>query len=84
MFGALLLIPRWNDRAGWLTNYWIVSGLLLGFGQVLGLQEMGVASQLGARLGVASIAARGASGGQAPRRSVFLGRKFRLPAAPLR
>ena len=43
-------------RAGWLTNYWIVSGLLLGLGQVLGLREMGVANQLGARLGLASIA----------------------------
>jgi hypothetical protein len=45
---ALLLIPQWNQRAGWLTNYWVVSGLLLGFGQELGFQEMGLASQLGA------------------------------------
>jgi arylsulfatase A-like enzyme len=81
-FGALLLIPRWGDRAGWLTNYWIVSLLLLGLGQELGLQEMGVASQLGARLGVASmlLAALLLLGVAA---SVFLGRRFRLPAVPL-
>ena len=53
--GALLLIRPWNDRAGWLTNYWIVSGLLLGIGQLIGLREMGVAGQLGARLGVARL-----------------------------
>ena len=64
VFGALLLIPQLRDKAGWLTNYWIVSGLLLGLGQVLGLQEMGVASQLGARLGVASKVLDGASGGR--------------------
>ena len=83
VFGGLLLIPRWNARAGWLTNYWIVSGLLLGFGQEFVFQEMGVASQLGARLGMASIVlavllVAGAAG------SVLLGRKFRLPSAPLR
>ncbi len=81
-FVAVLLIPQLHDKAGWLTNYWVVSGLLLGFGQMLGLQEMGVASQLGARLGVASNAlavllVAGAAG------SVLIGRKFRLPAAPL-
>jgi hypothetical protein len=51
VFCALLLIRSWNNRAGWLTNYWIVSGLLLGIGQLIGLREMGVAGQLGARLG---------------------------------
>jgi arylsulfatase A-like enzyme len=81
-FAALLLIPQLHDKAGWLTNYWIVSGLLLGLGQVLGLQEMGVASQLGARLGVASkvltvLLVAGAAG------SVLIGRKFRPPAALL-
>ena len=65
-----------------LTNYWIVSGLLLGLGQVLGLQEMGVASQLGARLGVATkvltvLLVAGAAG------AVLIGREFRLPAALL-
>ena len=74
----LLLIRRWNDRAGWLTNYWIVSGLLLGFGQVLGLREMGVASQLGARLGMASLAARGPSAGS--RRGFRISRKEVPPA----
>jgi arylsulfatase A-like enzyme len=82
-FVALLLIPQLHDKAGWLTNYWIVSGLLLGFGQVLGLAEMGVASQLGARLGVASkvltvLLVAGAAG------SVLMGRRFRLPGTLLR
>jgi arylsulfatase A-like enzyme len=82
VFVALLLIPQWNGKGGWLTNYWIVSGLLLGLGQVLGLQEMGVASQLGARLGVVSklvtfLLVAGAAG------SVLIGRRFRLPAALL-
>src|SRR5262245_5421621 len=54
VLGALLLIRPWNDRAGWLTNYWMISVLLLGLGQVLGLREMGVAGQLGARLDVAT------------------------------
>jgi arylsulfatase A-like enzyme len=83
LLGALLLIPQWNQRAGWLTNYWIVSGTLLGFGQELGFQEMGLASQLGARLGLASIVlAILLLGGVAA--SVILGRKFHLPAAALR
>lgn len=83
VFGALLLIPRWGGRAGWLTNCWIVSGLLLGFGQELGLKEMGVASQLGAPLGKATIIlASLLLGGAAA--AVLLGRKFRLPAGPLR
>src|ERR1035441_5158495 len=83
VFGALLLIPRWGGRAGWLTNCWIVSGLLLGFGQELGLKGMGVASQLGAPLGKATIIlAALLLGGVAA--AVFLGRRFRLPAAPLR
>ena len=43
-FVAVLLIPQLHDKAGWLSNYWVVSGLLLGFGQVLGLQAMGVAA----------------------------------------
>jgi hypothetical protein len=55
VLGALLLVRQWNDGAGWLTNYWIVSGLLLGIGQLIGLQVMGVAGQLGARLGVARL-----------------------------
>src|SRR5713101_343812 len=83
VFGGLLLIRRWNDRAGWLTNYWIVSGLLLGFGQVLGFQEMGFAGQLGARLGVATWLLAAFLLGLAAT-SVFVGRKFQLPAAPLR
>jgi arylsulfatase A-like enzyme len=82
-FGALLLIPRWRDRAGWLTNYWVVSGLLLGLGQEYVFQEMFVASQLGARLGRASMALAVALAAVAAA-SVVLGRKFRLPAAPLR
>jgi arylsulfatase A-like enzyme len=83
VFGALLLSSRWRDRAGWLTNYWVVSGLLLGFGQEFVFQEMGVASQLGARLGVASmLLAVLLLGGAAA--SVFLGRRFPLPFAPLR
>ena len=81
-FSALLLIPQLRDKAGWLTNYWVVSALLLGFGEVLGLEAMGVASQLGARLGTASntlsvLLVAGAVG------AVLIGRKFRLPAAPL-
>ena len=83
MFCALLLIRSWNNRAGWLTNYWIVSGLLLGIGQLIGLREMGVAGQLGARLGVASLLLE-AFLLVAVAASVFLGRKFQLPAAPLR
>ena len=80
---ALLLIRRWNDGAGWLTNYWVVSGLLLGFGQLLGLREMGVANQLGARLGIASLALTALLLGVTAA-SVLFGRKFRLPAVPLR
>ena len=83
VFGALLLIRPWNDRAGWLTNYWMVSVLLLGLGQVLGLREMGVAGQLGARLGVATLLLAAFLLGSAAA-SVFLGRKFQMPAAPLR
>jgi arylsulfatase A-like enzyme len=82
VFAVLLLIPQLQDKTGWLTNYWIVSGLLLGLGQVLGLEAMGVASQLGASLGMASklltfLLVAGAAG------SVVIGRRFRLPAVLL-
>jgi len=83
VLGALLLIRQWNDRVGWLTNYWIVSVLLLGLGQVLGLREMGVAGQLGARLGLATLLLAASLLGSAAA-SVHLGRKFQIPAAPLR
>jgi arylsulfatase A-like enzyme len=83
LFAALLLIRRWNDGAGWLTNYWVASGLLLGFGQLLGLREMGVANQLGARLGIASLALTALLLGVTAA-SVLFGRKFHLPAVPLR
>ena len=82
-FASLLLIRRWNDGAGWLTNYWVVAGLLLGFGQLLGLREMGVANQLGARLGIASLVLAAILAASAAA-SVFFGRKFRLPVVPLR
>jgi arylsulfatase A-like enzyme len=82
-FSALLLIRPWRESTGWLTNFWIVSGLLLGFGQVLGLGEMGVASQLGARLGLASLALTILLAGSTVG-SVFVGRKWPLPVAALR
>src|SRR5579862_1186131 len=46
-FSALLAIATsssvWSDRFGLLTNPWVVSGLLLGFGQVWVIINMGVA-----------------------------------------
>jgi arylsulfatase A-like enzyme len=82
VFAACLLVSRLGKQVGWLTNAWIVSGLLLGFGQELGLKEMGVASQLGAPLGKATvILAALLAGGTAG--AILLGRRFRLPAAPL-
>jgi arylsulfatase A-like enzyme len=83
VFGGLLVVRPWHDRAGWLTNYWFVSGLLLGLGQVLGLKEMGVASQLGARLGVATLVLAACLLGSVAA-SIFVGNKFPLPAIPLR
>ena len=83
VFVALLLVRPWNDWAGWLTNYWMVSLLLLGLGQVLGLREMGVAGQLGARLDVASLLLAAFLLGSAAA-GVFLGRRFQVPFAPLR
>ena len=83
LFAGLLLVRRWTDKASWLTNYWIVSFLLLGLGQVLGLKEMGVAGQLGARLGMATLALAIFLLGIVAS-SIFLGRRFPLPAAPLR
>jgi arylsulfatase A-like enzyme len=46
---------RWMDRAGLLTNYWVISGILLGLGQYFALADMATAVQLGARLGIWSI-----------------------------
>lgn len=83
LFGALLLTPRLHDRAGWLTNYWVISAMLLGLGQEFVFHWMGVANQLGARLGVATMSlAVLLLGGSAA--SVFLGRRFPLPGPPLR
>ncbi|MEO8595845.1 MAG: sulfatase [Candidatus Solibacter sp.] len=83
ILGGLLVIPAWRTGTGWLTNYWIVSGLLLGLGQVLALQGMGVASQLGARLGLASLALWVILGGTASA-AVLAGRNLRLPVTALR
>ena len=47
---AGLLSPRWMDRPGLLTNYWVISALLLGLGQKFSL-DMSMAAQLGARVG---------------------------------
>ena len=44
--------PQWMDRPGLLTNYWVISALLLGLGQEFALLEMSVAAQLGARIGL--------------------------------
>ena len=49
--------------AGWLTNYWIVSGLLLGFGQVLGLRRDGSRQPVGRPPGNGFASACGASAG---------------------
>lgn len=83
VLGALLLVPRWNAAAGWLTNYWVMWGLLLGLGQELAFQEMGVAQQLGARLGIASMVLATMLAGSAAA-AIVLGRKMRLPDAQLR
>jgi arylsulfatase A-like enzyme len=58
-------------------------GLLLGLGQEMVLREMGVASQLGVRLGLAWMVLAALLVGSAAA-AVWLGRKFRRPAAPLR
>ncbi|MEO8597382.1 MAG: sulfatase [Candidatus Solibacter sp.] len=83
VFGVLLLVPRLRAATGWLTSYWVMPGLLLGLGQQLVLKEMGVASQLGAPVKVASIALTALllTGAAV---AVFVGRKASLPAAPLR
>lgn len=49
---AAVVSDRWRDRAGLLTNYWITAVLLLGTGTEIRLRQMGVAGQLGARLGL--------------------------------
>ncbi len=82
-FGVLLLVPRWRTGTGWLTNYWIMSGLLLGLGQELVFKAMGVASQLGAPVTVASIALAVLLLGSAIA-AILLGRRVSLPSAPLR
>lgn len=44
--------PQWMDRPGLLTNYWVISALLLGLGQEFALMDMWTAAQLGARIGL--------------------------------
>jgi arylsulfatase A-like enzyme len=47
LLSGLRSLP-WMDRPGLLTNYWVISGLLLGLGQWTILLEAGSATQLGA------------------------------------
>ena len=42
---------RWIDRTGLLTNYWVISGLLLGLGQKFAA-EANMSSQLGTHVGL--------------------------------
>jgi arylsulfatase A-like enzyme len=42
---------RWMDRPGLLTNYWVISALLLGLGQKFAL-ESSMADKMGARIGL--------------------------------
>jgi arylsulfatase A-like enzyme len=83
VLGVLLLVPRLRTATGWLTSYWVMPGLLLGLGQLLVIKDMGVASQLGAPVKLASIALTALlmTGAAA---AVYVGRKASLPAAPLR
>jgi arylsulfatase A-like enzyme len=61
-FIALILAAfrslTWMDRPGLLTNYWLISGLLLGLGQLFTLMETGTASQLGANVSTGTQALR--------------------------
>jgi arylsulfatase A-like enzyme len=54
IFLLLLLVAlrsvQWMNRLGLLTNYWVISGLLLGVGQEHSLLEMDSAAQLGASI----------------------------------
>jgi arylsulfatase A-like enzyme len=52
---AGILSGVWANRAGLLTNAWIVCGLILGFGEEFELFNMGVAAQLGSPIAKAAL-----------------------------
>jgi arylsulfatase A-like enzyme len=52
LIGAALVSEEWMKRLGLLTNYWVVTGMLLGLGQFFGLNEMYTSTQLGVSVGL--------------------------------
>jgi arylsulfatase A-like enzyme len=84
---AAMVSAQWMDRLGFLTNCWVISGVLLGMGQELGLLSMGMAQQMGARTGLWSTVLVGLLAitigasifpGRALRRRVALSRRWQM------
>ena len=84
---AAIFSAQWMDRLGFLTNCWVISGVLLGIGQELGLLNTGMAERIGARTGLWSavlmsllVVTVGASifPGRALRRRVALSRRWQM------